>query len=86
MKIKLFIKDKSLFQSWRKHTQDFEDEINTWLAAHPGIRIVEIKQSSNGGSLETTKIVISVWYEPDAAGSWSSSSPPTEAFSTRPRS
>jgi hypothetical protein len=63
MKVKLFIRDKSSFRSWRKHTQDFEDEINTWLAAHPGIRVVQIQQSSNGGSLDTTKIVISVWYE-----------------------
>jgi hypothetical protein len=29
MKVKLFIRDKSSFRSWRKHTQDFEDEINT---------------------------------------------------------
>jgi hypothetical protein len=66
MKVKLFIRDNSLFRSWRKQTEDFEDEINTWLAAHPGIRVVEIKQSSNGGSLDTTKIVISVWYELEA--------------------
>jgi hypothetical protein len=66
MKVKLFIRDKSSFRSWRKHSQAFEDEINTWLAAHPDIRVVEIKQSSNGGSFDTTKIVISVWYEPDA--------------------
>jgi WD40 repeat protein len=40
MKVKLFIRDNSLFRSWRKQTEDFEDELNTWLAAHPGIRVV----------------------------------------------
>jgi hypothetical protein len=63
MKIKLFIKDRSGFRSWRKTVQDFEDEINAWLAANPGIKIVDIKQSSNGGSFDTTKVVISVWFE-----------------------
>jgi hypothetical protein len=70
MQVKLFIKDKSSFRSWRRHTQEFEDEINTWLAANPQIRVVDIKQSSNGGSFDTTKVVISIWYElnvePDA--------------------
>jgi hypothetical protein len=70
MQVKLFIKDKSSFRSWRRHTQDFEDEINSWLAANPQIRVVDIKQSSNGGSFDTTKVVISIWYvlkiEPDA--------------------
>lgn len=62
MKVKLFIKDKS-FGRWKKFTQALEEEINTWLAANPAIRIVEIRQSSNGGSFDTTKVVISVWYE-----------------------
>ncbi len=71
MKVKLFIKDKSSFRSWHRHTQDFEDDINRWLAANPDVRIMDIKQSSNGGSFDTTKVVISIWYEfgpePDAA-------------------
>jgi hypothetical protein len=29
MKVKLVIRDKSSFRSWRKLTQEFEDEINT---------------------------------------------------------
>lgn len=63
MQVKLFLKDKSPLRSWRRHTQDFEDEINSWLAANPQIRVVDVKQSSNGGSFDTTKIVISIWYE-----------------------
>jgi hypothetical protein len=63
MRVKLFIKDKSSFRSWRRHTQDFEDEINSWLALNPQIRVLDIKQSSNGGSFDTTKVVISIWYE-----------------------
>jgi hypothetical protein len=66
MMVKLFIKDKSSFRSWRKDAQSFEDEINTWLAANPGIKVLDIKQSSNGGSFDTTKVVISIWYEPNA--------------------
>ena len=38
MKVKLFIRGKSSFRSWRKHNQEFDHETNTWLAAHPGIR------------------------------------------------
>jgi hypothetical protein len=63
MKVKLFIADKSNFRSWRRHSEELEGEINTWLAAHPGIRVVGINQSSNGGSFDTTKVVISIWYE-----------------------
>jgi hypothetical protein len=66
MKMKLFIKDRSGFRSWRKTVQDFEDEVNAWLAANAGIKVVDVKQSSNGGSFDTTKVVISVWYESDA--------------------
>ena len=40
-----------------------EQEINDWLAAHPAIRIIEIRQSSSGGSLEPAAITTSIWYE-----------------------
>ena len=37
--------------------------INDWLEQHPKIKIFDIRQSSNGGSLAATKFYISVWYE-----------------------
>ena len=40
-----------------------EDEINAWLADNPGVRIVHVTQSSNGGSFDTSKVFLSVWYE-----------------------
>jgi len=33
---------------------ELENEINNWLEEHPNIRIVNIKQSSSGGSLHVT--------------------------------
>ncbi len=43
--------------------QILEDEINSWLQANPDIKIVDIKQSSCGGSLEPSITVVSIWYE-----------------------
>ena len=43
-----------------------EVEVNDWLEQHPAIAIVDVRQSSNGGSMMNTKVFISVWYE-DAA-------------------
>jgi hypothetical protein len=63
MKVKLFGQDKSIFRSWGKFLALLEDEVNAWLAVHPGIRIVHVAQSSNGGSLDTSKVFLSVWYE-----------------------
>jgi len=63
VKVKLFLKDKSAFRKWDRFVQGLEDEVNTWLAAHPFLRIVHVTQSSNGGSLDTTKVMMSVWYE-----------------------
>ena len=63
VKVKLFIKDKSPFRRWARFVADLEDEVNTWLAAHPDIRIAHVTQSSNGGSLDTSKVWLSVWYE-----------------------
>ncbi len=42
---------------------DLEKEINNWLEENPNIKIVNIKQSSSGGSLHVTKLFISVWCE-----------------------
>jgi hypothetical protein len=63
MKMKLFLKDKSAFRKWDRFVRELEDEVNTWLAAHPGLRIVHVTQSSNGGSFDTSKVMMSVWYE-----------------------
>ena len=63
MKMKLFLKDKSVFRRWGRFVSELEDEVNAWLAAHPGIRVMHVTQSSNGGSLDTSKVVISIWYE-----------------------
>ena len=45
---------------------DLEKEINNWLEEHPSIKIVKIRQSSNGGSFYATNLFISVWYEETA--------------------
>ena len=45
---------------------DLESEINEWLEKHPDIKIINTIQSSNGGSLNNTKLFISVWYEESA--------------------
>ena len=47
-----------------KSQQVLEDEINHWLEANSGIKIVDIKQSCCGGSLEPSQTVVSIWYEP----------------------
>jgi len=60
MKVKIFgfmNTDKGLDVS------DLEKEVNDWLERHPDIKIVKIKQSSNGGSWMNTKVILSVWYE-----------------------
>lgn len=63
MRVKLFVKDRSPFQRWRRFLEDLEEDVNGWLDAHPGIRINHITQSSNGGSFDTSKVFVSIWYE-----------------------
>ena len=63
MRVKLFVRDKGGFTRWARFLSQLEDEINAWLADNPGIRIVHVTQSSNGGSLDTSKVFVSVWYE-----------------------
>ena len=67
MKMKLFVRDKSEFGRWSRFTAAVEAEVNAWLAANPGIRIVHITQSSNGGSFDTSKVFLSIWYEESTA-------------------
>jgi hypothetical protein len=63
VKVKLFVQDKSPFRGWGRFVAALEDEVNAWLAANPDIRIVHVAQSSNGGSFDTSKVFLSVWYE-----------------------
>jgi hypothetical protein len=45
---------------------DLENDINSWLNENPDIKIIDIKQSSNGGSMQNTKLFFSIWYEGNA--------------------
>ncbi len=45
---------------------NLEKEINVWLEQHPSIKIVDIRQSSNGGSWANTKVFVSIWFEENA--------------------
>ena len=42
---------------------EIEKDVNSWLEQNPKIKVVDIKQTSNGGSFQTSKMFISVWYE-----------------------
>jgi hypothetical protein len=66
VKVKLFVQDKSPFRRWGRFLAALEEEVNIWLAAHPEIKIIHIAQSSNGGSFDTSKVFLSVWYEEGA--------------------
>jgi hypothetical protein len=71
MRVKFFWKNDPLGpqSGWSsalpaEHAQALEDQINAWLAEHPEIRVVEIKQSTTGSlSLESITWLVSVWYE-----------------------
>ena len=63
MKVKIFSKCGGYFSKLSNISSHLEQEINTWLESHPGIKIIEIKQSSCGGSADPAKHIISVWYE-----------------------
>src|SRR5215831_10135410 len=49
MKVKLLWKNAPVGNG-DKNARAFEEEINAWLSEHPCIKIVDIKQSSSGGS------------------------------------
>ncbi len=61
MEVKLFGKENS--KKGLSSILNIEKEINDWLKERPSIKILHIRQSSNGGSLYVTKLFISVWYE-----------------------
>ncbi|MBL7014670.1 MAG: hypothetical protein ISR83_09675 [Candidatus Marinimicrobia bacterium] len=62
MKVKLFLTNEKLFKKDQSSVK-LEDEINSWLENHSEIKIVKIKQSSCGGSMDPAKHLISVWYD-----------------------
>jgi hypothetical protein len=91
VKVKLFVRDKSMIGGWGGFLAALEDEVNAWLAVHPEIRIVHVTQSSNGGSFDTSKVFLSIWYEegaapPDVVDRPGSSAFPAGGFASRPGS
>ena len=62
MKVKTFSKCGRYFGK-SNITAGLESEINIWLESEPGIKMVDIKQTSCGGSFEPGQHLISVWYE-----------------------
>ena len=62
MKVKFFSKCDRYFGK-SKIAETLEGEINVWMESQPGIKVVDIKQTSCGGSLEPGQHLISVWYE-----------------------
>jgi hypothetical protein len=50
---------------------DIEEEINTWIGQHPGIKVANIKQSVIGPAFGFGHAVvfITVWYEDNAPSS-----------------
>ncbi|RKU06068.1 hypothetical protein C6502_21520 [Candidatus Poribacteria bacterium] len=63
MKTKIFAISGGYFRRISKIALNLEGEINAWLNANPGIKIIDIKQSSCGGSAEPSQTIISIWYE-----------------------
>lgn len=61
MRVKIFLNSGKLFGK-SASVDEFGEEINTWLKTHSDIKIVKIKQSSCGGSLEPGQHLISIWY------------------------
>ena len=62
MKVKFFSKCSRYFGK-SKIAETLEGEINVWMESQPGIKVVDIKQTSCGGSLEPGQHLVSVWYE-----------------------
>ena len=67
MKTKVFAISEGYFRRISKAALSLESQINAWLNANPGIKIVDIKQSSCGGSAEPSKTIVSIWYEPESS-------------------
>lgn len=63
MKTKIFAISGGYFRGISKTALSLERNINAWINANPRIKIIDIKQSACGGSVEPSKIIISIWYE-----------------------
>lgn len=66
MKVKMFAKSGShIGKSARMSvmTATLEEDVNSWLEENPDIKVTTITQSSTGGSMDTSKHLISIWYE-----------------------
>ena len=71
MRVKLFWKNGPLrgcgvfgdFATAGDNALDLESQINAWLSENRGVKIVDIKQSSSGGSFGDSLWFVSVWYE-----------------------
>ena len=61
MKTELFFMN-NLEKRKAKLWQTLENEINSWLSENQNIKIVDIKQSSSGGSFSPSSVCISLWY------------------------
>ena len=61
MKTKFFSRSNSLIRS-SLNTADLEQEMNTWLAAHPDIKVVEIKHSAVGNIWSYAQLVVTIYY------------------------
>jgi hypothetical protein len=75
MKMKLFVQSLRFKPKdwWGRQVTvldqgDIEGEINTWMSQHPGIKVLNIKQSVIGPAWGFGNVVIytSVWYEEGA--------------------
>ena len=62
MKAKLFFV-KNMEKGKPEPRQVLEDEINTWLTQNTNIKVIDIKQTSSGGSFSLSSVCISLWYE-----------------------
>ena len=63
MKVKVFSSKGRLLHKLSRLTSQIEQDINHWLENNPKINISNIKQSSCGGSFDSAKHLISIWYE-----------------------
>lgn len=63
MRVKIFSKKEGYFKKTSTTSTELEQEINSWFENNPSIKMIKIKQSASGGSLEPAVHIISVWYE-----------------------
>jgi hypothetical protein len=64
MKAKYFSRSSSCRRS-TIDTADLEQEMNAWLAAHPAIKVLEIKHSELGNVWSYAQLVVAIYYTED---------------------